>query len=123
MDTFFRNRGFAVPPPHAGGYTTPLNDLQLGMFLRWPQRERVPYDPWAYQPVQDYDMPGEYLRMLRGGVQRNPFGGRFTDLGKTPYHESFSGESLYALPGPITPRWQGDALIGPDGSVFFKEGQ
>ena len=56
----------------------------------------------------------------------SPFDGRvhFPDVWKTPYHQSFSNESMYATPN--APHWVGDdengyALVDKLGSIVRDE--
>jgi hypothetical protein len=44
----------------------------------------------------------------------------YPDYWKTPYHETFSGESKFA--GPVAPRWnEQDQLINPYGRILFDD--
>ncbi len=81
-------------------------------------------DPNA--PHAGYDYRGWFKAGQAGdprAVQQvNPNDHRlhFNDAWKTPYHESFSGESIYAKPGG--PTWNDkDQLIAPNGKVLFDE--
>lgn len=73
-------------------------------------------------PTSDYDLRGWWLE--NNGDAPPAEGGHFTDKYKTPYHQSFSNESMYADP-EAAPKWQrqGDTwnLTAPDGTVVFSE--
>lgn len=115
-------RGYAKQPP-SGGYQTSLPPELQSQFLQWVKNNKVPYDP---SPTADYDMPGFYLRLLRGEAQTeiNANDGRlhYDDVSKTPYHASFSNESMYAN-SEIAPRWINDhQLVDPrTGEIVFDE--
>jgi hypothetical protein len=77
---------------------------------------------------QDYDMRGFWQGLQRGdpraktGIDPNDQRLHFTDTWKTPYHESFSGESKFAAPG--APSWNDqDQLVAPGGRVMFDDRQ
>lgn len=115
-----RNQAWAKP---AQSYLTTLPAHQEQQFQNWVSQNKVPFDP---SPTADYDMRG-YWQGLQSkdphaisGVNSNDNALHFSDWWKTPYHESFSNESQWALPN--APRWNDrDQLIGPDGSVVFDE--
>ena len=71
-------------------------------------------------PLSDYDYRGWWKE--NSGVDAPD--GHFTDKYKTPYHESFSNESQYAIPDKA-PAWkqQGKSyqLTSPDGEILYKE--
>jgi hypothetical protein len=57
-----------------------------------------------------------------GGTAVNPNDNmlHFPDTYKTPYHQSFSAESQWALPN--APTWNSqDQLVTPDGRIVFDE--
>ncbi len=69
-------------------------------------------------PTKDYDMRGFWQGLHSGdpraqtGINSNDQQLHFSDPWKTPYHESFSGESIYA--SPRAPQWNPqDQLIDP----------
>ena len=115
--------GDAVPPPYPGGsYVTPLDPNQKAQFAAWVKNNNVPYDP---SPHADYDMPGFWLRSKGqpGLTAINKDDGRihYPDDEKTPYHNSFSSHSKYAIPGKA-PTWVDDhQLVYPNGMVKFDE--
>jgi hypothetical protein len=104
------------------GFATQLPPDQESQFQNWVQANNVPFDP---SPYADYDMRGFYQALLgndpRATTAVSQFDGRlhFPDTWKTPYHRTFSNESIYAMPD--APHWSGDRLIGRDGSVIADE--
>lgn len=124
-----RNAQWAAPGP----YQTQLPMDKEADFQRWRVENStfdpdtmsvrtVPYDP---SPQADYDMRGYYQAQQAGTVPApspNVNDGRmhFTDQFKTPYHESFSRDSMFALPN--APQWNSqDQLIDEHGGVVFDE--
>lgn len=90
-----------------------------------PQEEAA-FEDWARQtkaPItDDYDMRGFWR--AKGKTQVNPNDGlpHYSDEFKTPLHQSFSGESIYARPNSGAPMWNDrDQLVLPDGTVLFDE--
>ena len=89
-------------------YITPLHPLEQAMFMDWVAQNKVPYDP---SPHADYDMPGFWKAMVQGDPRAtsgiNPADNRihFPDTWKTPYHDSFSNQSIYST-NPTDPRWE-----------------
>lgn len=111
-----RNQRFARPGP----YQTTLPPEQEAAFRAWVQAHRVPFDP--DNATSDYDMRGYWLNQT--GTQVNPNDGQphYPDTFKTPYHQSFSNESRYALPG--APHWANDhQLVDKQGNVVYDERQ
>lgn len=121
MDIYKRNLQWAKQ----GEYQTKLTPEQEKQFLSWVTQNRVPFDP--KQSLQDYDMRGFWLALQnkdpRAATAVNPNDKRmhFPDVWKTPYHESFSAESMYALPS--APKWDksGGSLVDSSGQVIFQE--
>lgn len=115
---------YALPPSvMKSGYLTQLNPLQEMAFQQWVAKNRIPFDP---SPNADYDMRGFFQAQMNGdpaassGMNSNDGRMHFTDKFKTPYHESFSGESKFSK--PMGPRWnEADQLIGPNGLILFDE--
>ena len=78
-------------------------------------------------PTKDYDMRGFWKALHSGdsraqtGINANDKQLHFPDPWKTPYHESFSGESIFA--SPRAPKWNPqDQLIDPTTNrVVFDE--
>lgn len=117
-EAFARNQQFARPGP----YMTRLPPDQEAQFRQWVQQTSAPFDPDAM--ISDYDMRGFWLdnAARQQGTQINPNDGRphYPDTYKTPYHQSFSNESRYAL--PTAPRWINDhQLADRSGRVLFDE--
>lgn len=124
------------------------NAKRLGDLTRWQDeyarpdwRSRVTaLDPAAEQQFQlwaennqapitdDYDMRGFWKAYSDGDPQahttinNNDGLPHFIDRFKTPLHESFSGESIYANPASRPPRWNSkDQLVTANGRVLFDE--
>lgn len=119
-----RNAKFVAPGLSEEDYTTKLKPAEEKEFRNWVKQNAVPFDLNQKAP-QDYDMRGFYKGLMSGderattGIDPNDGQMHFTDFWKTPYHESFSAESKFA--GKNAPTWQGDKLIGPDGTVYFDD--
>lgn len=116
--------GVARPPSPMFGYTTPLHLLQEMAFRQWLKEGKN--DPRQYfnpdQQNPDYDMRGFYKAQLendpRAQSSVDPYDKRvhFTDPWKTPLHESFSDQSMWA--GPNAPSWNNrDQLVNKQGQV------
>lgn len=99
-------------------YVTPLHPVDELIFQKWVTDNRI---PWRDEPKADYDMRGFWLAQQQGdpNAVRSLMNQHFPDTYKTPYHESFSNESIYA--GPDAPHWEGLKLISPAGKVVFDE--
>jgi hypothetical protein len=112
-----RNMQWAKPAP-PGGYLTQLDPAKEAQFQQWVQQNKVPFDP---SPTSDYDMRGFWQSDRSGtGVNPNDNMMHFPDTYKTPYHQSFSAESQWALPN--APTWNDkDQLVTPDGRIVFDE--
>ena len=114
-----RNSKYAVP----GNYFTALPPEQELMFRRWVQQNKVPFNP--EDSVSDYDMRGFWSALQRGdpratsNINPNDSKLHYPDVWKTPYHETFSSESQWAMPN--APTWKGTKLILRDGTVIFDE--
>lgn len=120
-DWYARNQAYAKPGP----YTTFLTPLQELLFKLWIGANAVPFNPNAPGP-QDYDMRGFWLAMQQNdpraasAVNPNDQQIHYPDYWKTPYHESFSAESQWAL--PTAPTWNDkDQLVDKAGNVVFDE--
>jgi hypothetical protein len=96
----------------AGPYHTPLAPEQEAVFQQWVKQNKI---PWQDSPTSDYDMRGYWLAQQSGDPQAktsiNPVDKKphYPDTFKTPYHKSFSNESMYAQPG--APHWVGQKLV------------
>src|SRR5579864_575996 len=117
-DTNFLS-GTAKPGP----YKTALALPDEMKFQSWVKQNKIPFDD---SPTSDYDMRGFWKAAQSGDpratTQVSSFDGKvhFNDAWKTPYHESFSNESMYATPN--APAWQGSddtgyALVDKVGNV------
>lgn len=103
-------------------YTTRLSPEREREFHQWLSVSKAPFDA---SPRSDYDMRGFWLALRNGDprattainpADRQP---HFPDTWKTPYHESFSDESIYA--GPDAPSWHDDVLVDKHGRVIVDE--
>ncbi len=132
MQSMFQKPGLpempAAPPAMsnyaatAGPYQTTLLPHEEAKFQQWVTQNKVPFDP---SPTADYDMRG-YWRALQAKDPRtqtavNAFDNQlhFPDVWKTPYHASFSNESIYARKD--APKWVGDKLTDNKGRVLVDE--
>lgn len=103
-------------------FDTTLTPDEEKRFQAWVSFNKV---PWKDSPIADYDMRGFWKGLQTGdpvaktGI--NPFDQRlhFPDKWKTPFHDTFSNESIYA--GPGAPKWVGDRLIDRNGKVLADE--
>jgi hypothetical protein len=99
---------------------TRLSPPQEELFQMWARANRVPI-------TDDYDMRGFWLHRGEaeaGSTVVNPNDGQlhYPDTYKTPLHDSFSAESIYADPRTNPPRWNDrDQLVLPDGRVIYDE--
>ena len=105
-------------------YITALPPEQEAQFQAWVKTANVPFDP---SPTADYDMRGFWQALQNGdpiaktAVNPNDQRMHYPDYWKTPYHQSFSAESQWAVPEKA-PRWNDkDQLVAPDGTVVFDE--
>lgn len=123
-DIYGRNQKYVKPGVGILNYTTNLQPRDEAAFVDWVKKNNVPYETDNPNP-QDYDMRGFYQALMRGdpiakrALDPNDNRMHFPDYWKTPYHESFSNESKFAAKN--APHWEGDRLIGPDGSVIFDD--
>lgn len=117
-----RNSPYIKPGPQV--YSTDLTVAEPG-FQAWVQKNKVPFNPNQTGP-SDYDMRGFYHALMTGNpiaqssVNPNDQRLHYPDYWKTPYHETFSGESQWA--GPTAPQWnEHDQLISPGGRILKDE--
>jgi len=91
-----------------------LTPQQEAQFLLWAQQHNAPL-------TDDYDMRGYWADQGSAPtVNANDGQLHYPDTYKTPLHESFSGESKFALPGG--PTWNDlDQLVAPDGTILYDE--
>jgi hypothetical protein len=105
-------------------YRTQLNPQEEQAFQQWVQANNVPFDP---SPMADYDMRGFFKALVNGDERArtavNPSDNRlhFPDTWKTPFHRTFSNESIYAPAD--APRWIENKLIDKNGRVIADESQ
>jgi hypothetical protein len=109
--------------PGVSNFQTKLGPLEEQMFNAWVSRGSIPFDP---SPKADYDMRGFYRALMSGDPRAanavNPNDGmmHYPDTWKTPYHETFSKESQWAL--PTGPSWNDqDQLISQGGRIIYDE--
>src|SRR5258708_1928997 len=105
--------------PYAKGedYQTKLGDDQEQQFLQWVHKNKIPFDP---SQNSDYDMRGYYKAMQAGDDNaKRAENGHFPDTYKTPFHQTFSNESIYATKD--APHWDGNTLIDKFGNVIKRE--
>ncbi len=97
-----------------GSYTTKLAPDEESKFQSWVKTNKV---PWQDTPTADYDMRGYWKAQVGGDKNArtaiNPVDHRlhYPDTWKTPYHQTFSRESQYAL--PTAGHWEGQKFIPP----------
>jgi hypothetical protein len=100
-----------------GPYVTKLPPDREQDFQQWVQDNHI---PWQDTPDADYDMRGFYQSGEHQSLNGNDGKMHFPDTWKTPYHQSFSRESIYATDG--APSWnEKDQLVLPNGTVIFDE--
>lgn len=104
-------------------YFTALPPEQEMMFRQWVKQNKVPFNP--EDAVSDYDMRGFWLGLQNSdpraltAINPNDKMLHYPDTWKTPYHQTFSNESQWAMPG--APMWKGNKLVLPSGEVVFDE--
>lgn len=115
-----RNQVYAKP----GEYATKLQPDQEAQFRQWVAANKVPFNP--NDQIADYDMRGYWADVASHGQSQqslnpNDHQMHFPDTYKTPYHQSFSAESKYAL--PTAPRWINDHQLADPatGQIIFDE--
>ena len=100
---FNRNRAYAKP---GATFSTPLPMLAEAAFRAWVKQNKIPFNP--NDAASDYDMRGYWQDIASVGKSETAVNlddnlPHYPDTYKTPYHESFSNESKYAL--PTAPAW------------------
>lgn len=113
----------SAPPTHKTKLT-PTEEIE---FQTWVHHKNIPSntpkgeeDPMFTAPDNDYDMRGFWKAQQEG----NPLAQQgknlhFPDTYKTPYHKTFSNESIYATPD--APHWEDNRLIDKTGKVIADE--
>lgn len=116
-DYFTRNKAWAKPLPSYQTSLSSENEARFNSWLRYYKQRVGEFNPENTQ--EDYDMRGWWLTN-KGSA---PPEGHFEDTYKTPYHETFSNESKYALPTAPTWKQQGGNwyLIDGAGNVLKAE--
>ncbi len=78
-----------------GNYVTQLGPQEEAMFQQWVMANKI---PWMDEEKADYDMRGFWKAQQMGdpNAVRNAANAHFPDTWKTPYHKTFSAESIYA---------------------------
>lgn len=115
-----RNKKYAAQAQ----YFTALSPQEETAFRAWIMQNKVPFNP--QDSISDYDMRGFWKALQMGDPRAvsaiNPNDQRlhYPDIWKTPYHATFSADSQWAMPG--APKWQGNKLVMPNGTVVFDEG-
>lgn len=105
-----------------GSYLTKLTPQEETQFMNWVKKNNVPFDP---SPNADYDMRGFWKGLVSGdpraktSVNKSDGKLHFTDTWKTPYHKTFSNESIYA--DKNAPHWVEDKLIDNNGKIVVDE--
>lgn len=121
MAQYTTGRFTGLPKPQAQAYQTQLTPDEHREYAQWVRDKHIPVDLSDQNP--DYDMQGFWKAMKENDPRatQNNDTGHFPDTWKTPHHESFSNESIYA--GPGAPRWNDkDQLVDSHGNVVYTEG-
>lgn len=111
---------WAYADPNWQSKLTKLSGIQEQQFQQWAKQNKVPL-------TDDYDMRG-FWRGLKThdpdaaqSVDPNDNKLHFPDKWKTPRHQSFSKESMYAT-SPNAPAWNDqDQLVANNGQVLFDD--
>jgi len=108
-EIFSYNSVYALPGP----YQTPLIGKDEQAYRAWVDKAAKQTGTDLNPDDLGYDMRGFWKDFIQSGKLKTPFttGQHFPDIYKTPYHQTFSAESKYAL--PTAPKWINDALIDP----------
>lgn len=95
---------------HSGPYETELSANEEKQYKKWLGEVSKQYGR-KIQEDPSYDMRGLFKYHVQTGNWNPDASGHFPDTFKTPYHPTFSRESMYAKPD--APFWRGDTLIDP----------
>ena len=118
---YLRNRAWAK----AGKYITQLSPQEENKFQSWAKSNPQLVQGELNNPNPDYDVRGRWKAERAGDplakLVRSPYDGKLhaNDKWKTPYHRTFSRESIYATPD--APQWVGNKLIDKSGNVLADE--
>jgi hypothetical protein len=113
------------PAPPGLPYRTALSPQEEQAFQAWYQQNQKALPPWQDTPDSDYDMRGFYKAALAGDPRAktviSPYDNKIhtSDAWKTPFHQTFSRESVYA--GPDAPYWVGNKLYNRAGQLLKDE--
>lgn len=111
--TLAPKQDYATPGP----YITKLSSEEEAQFQDWVKHNNIPFDP---SPNADYDMRGFWKAQQSGDpTAKRAANLHFPDTWKTPYHKTFSNESIYSKPD--APHWEGNKLIDKNGNVVVDE--
>lgn len=101
--------------PNWQSHLTKLTSTQETEFQAWVSKTGVSI-------TDDYDMRGFWLSGKTTEINHNDGQVHFPDKFKTPLHQSFSNESVFADPTTKPPKWNDkDQLVADDGTVLFDE--
>ena len=105
---------FAKPGP----YKTELPPQDEQKFQSWVKQNKIPFENDT--ETSDYDMRGFWKAQQAGDPEAKRAANlHFPDTYKTPYHETFSNESKYALPS--AGHWEGDTFVPPSSAAAVDE--
>lgn len=118
INAFRRNQKYSNGTNEDSDFQTNLGKDEP-KFLQWVKDNKIPFDPNGR--AQDYDMRGFYKAFQAGDpeAKRAASNGHFPDKWKTPFHQTFSNESMYATKD--APHWDGDKLIDKNGTILADE--
>ena len=122
-DAFKRNKQWVKPG--VAPFITKLSPDQEKEFQDWAAKNSDMVKGELDTKTPDYDVRGRWLAEKNGDpdakLTRSAFDGKLhaSDKWKTPFHRTFSAESIYAAPG--APKWDGNVLKDKDGNVIADE--
>lgn len=104
-----RNAPYAKPGP----YQTKLSPSEEVSYQKWAKEKGMVADEAGYDMRGFWKSGGQSGYNATAGAMHQP------DTFKTPYSESFSNESKYALPN--APHWEGQYLVDEKGNKIFDD--
>jgi hypothetical protein len=122
-DAFKRNKPYVKPG--AAPFITTLPPDKEKQFQDWAAKNPDLVKGELDTKTPDYDVRGRWLADQNGDpdakLTRSAFDGKLhaSDRWKTPFHRTFSAESIYA--NPDAPKWDGNVLKDKDGNVIADE--
>jgi hypothetical protein len=122
-DSFKRNKPWAKPG--AAPFITKLSPDQEKEFQDWAAKNPDMVKGELDTKTPDYDVRGRWLAEKNGDpdakLTRSAFDGKLhaSDKWKTPFHRTFSAESIYA--SPDAPKWDGNVLKDKNGNAIADE--